>query len=55
MFGDKLSNEQSSTEYMMRSYYRSKSYNSQLLLDDPLLSSNPTSETYTNDKRRPNN
>ena len=40
--------ELSPTEYMM-TYCRSKKYNFQLLLNDPLFSSEPTSETYKND------
>ena len=35
---------------MMRNCRRSKSYNFQLLLNDPLFFSNPTSEIYTNNK-----
>ena len=34
-------------------YCRSKMYNFQLLLNDPLFSSEPTSETYKNDEEDP--
>ena len=43
----------SATEYMME-YCRSKNYNFQLLLNDPLFTSEPTSETYTNDRKKKN-
>ena len=34
-------------------YCRSKNYNFQLLLNDPLFSTDPTAETYMNDKEEP--
>ena len=37
----------------MMTYCRSKKYNFQLLLNDPLFSSEPTSETYKNDEEDP--
>ena len=54
MFGNKEIDKLSSTEYMMK-YCRSKNYNFQLLLNDPLFSSKhpPTSETYLNDQEYP--
>ena len=52
MFDNKQEDDLSSTEYMMR-YCRSKNYNFQLLLNDPLFSSEPTSETYLNDQEQP--
>ena len=41
------------TEYMME-YCCSKNYNFQILLNDPLFSSEPTSETYKNDRKKSN-
>ena len=52
MFNEKQSEDLSATEYMMR-YCRSKNYNFQLLLNDPLFSSEPISETYMNNKEDP--
>ena len=52
MFDSKQEDDLSSTEYMMR-YCRSKNYNFQLLLNDPLFSCEPTSETYINDQEQP--
>ena len=52
MFENKEVDKLSSTEYMMK-YCRSKNYNFQLLLNDPLFSSEPTSETYLNDQEEP--
>ena len=48
MFQGRARKELSPTEYMM-TYCRSKKYNFQLLLNDPLFSSEPTSGTYKND------
>ena len=52
IFSDKKSEKLSTVEYMMR-YCRSNNYNFQMLLNDPLFSSDPTSETYTNNKEDP--
>ena len=52
MFNGKKKGELSATESMM-TYCRSKNYNFQLLLNDPLFSSEPTSETYMNNKEEP--
>ena len=52
IFENKDTKELSPTEHMMR-YCRSKNYNFQLLLNDPLFSAEPTAETYTNDKEEP--
>ena len=52
MFENKALDNLSSTEYMMK-YCRSKNYNFQLLLNDPLFSYEPTSETYINDQEEP--
>ena len=52
MFENKEVDKLSSTEYMMR-YCRSKNYNFQLLLNDPLFSSEPISETYLNNVEDP--
>ena len=54
MFENKEVDKLSSSEYMMK-YCRSKNYNFQLLLNDPLFSSEkpPTSETYLNDQEEP--
>ena len=37
----------------MIEYCRSKNYNFQILFNDPLFSSKPTSETYKNDRKNP--
>lgn len=42
----------SSTEYRMK-YFETRNYNFQLLLNDLLFSSEPTSETHKNDKEDP--
>ena len=42
----------SATNYMIE-YCRSKNNNFQLLLNDPLFSSELTSKTYTNDRKNP--
>ena len=52
MFENKKVEKLSATEYMMK-YCTSKNYNVQLLLNDPLFSSKPTSETYLNDEEEP--
>ena len=52
MFHGKKKGELSATEHMM-TYCRSKNYNFQLLLNDPLMSSDPTSETYMNNQEEP--
>ena len=52
MFQNKDREELSPTEHMMR-YCRAKNYNFQLLLNDPLFSSEPTSETYTTENEAP--
>ena len=52
MFLYKQSDELSSNEYVTR-YYRSKNYNFQQLLNDPLSSFKPSSETYSNNKQEP--
>ena len=52
MFENKKVYKLRSTECMMR-YCRSKNYNFQLLLNDPLFSTGPTSETYLNDQEIP--
>mgnify|MGYP000956825665 CR=1 FL=1 len=52
MFPNKDREDLSPTEYMMR-YCRSRQYNFQLLLNDPMFSTDPTSETYTAEKELP--
>lgn len=52
LFSDQETSELSSTEYIMR-HCRAKGYNFQLLLNDPTFSSDPVSETYTNDAEEP--
>ena len=52
MFLNKQTDELSSNEYIMR-YCRSKNYNFQQLLNDPLSSFKPSSETYSNNKQEP--
>ena len=52
LFSDQETSELSSTEYIMK-HCRSKGYNFQLLLNDPTFSSDPISETYTNDLDQP--
>ena len=52
MFENKKVEKLSATEYMIK-YCRSKNYNFQLLLNDPLFSSEPTSETYLNGEEEP--
>ena len=52
IFNNKQEEDLSSTEYMMR-YCRSKNYNFQPLLNDPLFSTEPTSEIYLNDQEEP--
>ena len=56
-FSDTICNkptiELSWTKYNMMRYCWSKNYNSQLLLNDPLFSSNPTSEMYVNNNEDP--
>ena len=52
MFNGRRKEDLSATEYMM-TYCRSKNYNFQLLLNDPMFSSEPTSETYMNIKEEP--
>ena len=41
------------TDMAFMRYCLSKHYNFQLLLNGPLFSSDPTAETYTNDKEQP--
>ena len=52
MFENKKVEKLSATEYMVK-YCRSKNYDFQLLLNDPLFSSEPTSETYLNGEEEP--
>ena len=52
MFENKEVDKLSSTEYMMR-YCRLKNYNFQLLLNNPLFSSEPISESYLNNVEDP--
>ena len=52
MFQGRARKELSPVEYML-TYCRSKKYNFQLLLNDLLFSSEPTSETYKNDEDDP--
>ena len=52
MFPNKDREDLSPTEYMMK-YYWSREHNFQLLLNDPMFSSEPTSETYTMEKEHP--
>ena len=52
IFSGKDSESLSTVEYMMR-YCRSNNYNFQMLLNDPLFSTDPTTETYTNNKEDP--
>ena len=52
IFSDKDSESLSTVKYIMR-YCRSNNYNFQMLLNDPLFSTEPTTETYTNNKEDP--
>ena len=52
LFPDKPTAALSSTEYMMI-YCRSKGYNFQLLLYEPLIGSEPVTETYMNNEDQP--
>ena len=50
IFQDQYLSDLSSAEFIMH-YCRSNQYNFQLLLNDPTFSSDPISETYTNDRK----
>ena len=52
LFPNKDREDLSPSEYMMR-YCRSRQYNFQLLLNNPMFSSDPTLETYTAEKEHP--
>lgn len=52
MFEKRNIEELGLTEYI-RKYYRTKNYNFQLLLNVPLFSTEPKSETYINNKVEP--